>query len=253
MALFENVVAAQETEEEHAAVAQRRIKLFPYDSVAAQLLEPHGASPVDQMTLADLWASTSKGNKRAMYHSHLCADHTHDKWHVGAGISQTAASLQLAFTAIQGDSMKQLLRPELHERVMTEITALEPHVQMLNLGKGSQTQPDTGSFRAAKRSRGTESAEVAKTPTEEELRAAAKALHAWLSKPKSPLRHLLDILSASNVFYTGHVAEMVARAAIEFKPMSADQFAEAIAARARVPSRAAQREAATSSNTGLFE
>ena len=255
MALFEKAAPEQEAEEEsqHVVAAKRRTKLFPYDSVAAQLLEPHGTSSVDKMSLAELWASTAKGNKRAMYHSHLAADQEEDAWHVGAGISMTAASLQLAFTAIKGESMTQLMRPELHQKVMTEITDLEPHVQVLNLGKGSQAQPDTGSFRAAKRRKGTEAAEVAATPTEAELRAAAKALHAWLSKPKSPLRHLLDILSASNVFYTGHVAEMVARAAIEFKPMSAEQFAAAIAARARKPSATERRAAATSSNTGLFE
>ena len=90
MALFEKAAPEQEAEEEsqHVVAAKRRTKLFPYDSVAAQLLEPHGTSSVDKMSLAELWASTAKGNKRAMYHSHLAADQEEDAWHVGAGRNQ---------------------------------------------------------------------------------------------------------------------------------------------------------------------
>ena len=45
----------------------RRTKLFGYDSVAAQLLEPYGTSALGGMTLPDLWKATQQGNRKAAY------------------------------------------------------------------------------------------------------------------------------------------------------------------------------------------
>ena len=94
MALFDET----ETKEPVAAEqpSNRRTKLFPWDSVASKLFEPHRESALDKLSLQDVWTAASKGNKKAMYHSHLCADLASDTWHVGAGISLTAASLLAA-------------------------------------------------------------------------------------------------------------------------------------------------------------
>ena len=133
-------------------VAGRRTKLFPWDSVATQLFEPHGESALDAMSLKQIWEAAMKGNKKAAYHSHLC-DKTTDAWHVGAGISLTAASLLAAIKHFRNPDIKKIIVPELYAKVENELQALEPKLQLLNLGKGSQSQKD--SFRAAKRLKAT--------------------------------------------------------------------------------------------------
>ena len=56
-----------------AATESRRVKLFPWDSPAMQLLEPYGESAIDNLSMPKLWEAVSKGNQKAKYHSHLCA------------------------------------------------------------------------------------------------------------------------------------------------------------------------------------
>ena len=136
-------------------VAGRRAKLFPWDSVATQLFEPHGESALDAMSLKQIWEAAMKGNKKAAYRSHLCADKTTDAWRVGAGISLTAASLLSATKHFRNPDIKKIIVPELYAKVENELQALEPKLQLLNPGKGSQSQKDTGSFQAAKRLKAT--------------------------------------------------------------------------------------------------
>ncbi|CAE7285846.1 Usp17le [Symbiodinium sp. KB8] len=230
--------------------AERRVKLCPWDSVAAQLLEPYGESAFDSLTLDKLWSAASRGNRKARYHSHLCAAQEEDAWHVGAGISQTAASLLAAIKNFRSKDMQQLIKPDLYTKVEEEINTLEPTLKVLNLGRGSQTQQDTGSFRETKKRKiGDAPAEM---PTAADMAKAARALHAWLKQERSPFRSLLFSLSGSNSYYTAHVAETVARAAIAQKPMTADHFEEAMQARmGKTPATTSSPgTAATSTNLG---
>ena len=48
------------------------------------------------MSLEQLWKGTAKGNRKTAYHSHLAAPQETDPWHIGAGISITAAALLAA-------------------------------------------------------------------------------------------------------------------------------------------------------------
>ena len=229
----------------------RRVRLYPWDSVASQLFEPHGVSALDGLSNKELWESASRGNKKACYHSHLCADPSKDPWHVGAGISITAATLLNAIQFMKSDDMSKLLKQEWYDKIMEDIASIEPSLQVLNLGKGSQAERDTGSFRAAKQ-RKTEQAPKTQ-PTTEQLATAAKAFHAWLSKPKSALRGALFVLAGSNTFYAAHAANRVARAAVEYKPMSSENFVEMMLARARIPQDVAEPKDRPSDSTGLFE
>ena len=111
------------------------MKLFPWDAVAAQMLEPFGESSCDGMSLESLWAAAAKGNKTAQYHSHLCASQSQDPWHVGAGISLTAAVLLAAIKHFHNDDMKHLLKPEFDQKIEQEVQNLEPILKVLNLGK----------------------------------------------------------------------------------------------------------------------
>ncbi len=237
-----------------AAPANRRTKLFPWDSVASQLLEPYGESALDAMSLQEVWAAASKGNKKAQYHSHLCADQAADPWHVGAGISLTAAGLLAAMKHLQSEDMKKLIAPQPYTKIEQEIKELEPVLKLLNLGKGSQQNKDTGSFRSAKRQKMTASGTEGLQGTEKEVLDAARAFHKWLNQPKSALRSVLFLLSGGNTFYSAHCAEVVARAAVKHKPMTEDQFADAMKARMhKMPEPATQAGGTSSDATGLFD
>ena len=235
-----------------APEGNRRTKLYPWDSVASQLFEPHGESAFDNMSLKKVWEAAMKGNRKAAYHSHLCASQANDAWHVGAGLSLTAASLLAAIRHFRTEEMKQLLKPDLYAKVEAELGALEPVFIALNMGKGSQVQRDTGSFREAKRQKTSASTAEPNTATPEEVQRAAVTFHAWLEKPKSPFRSLLFILSGSNTYYAAHVAETVARAAVQEKPMSQDDFKNAMIARmSQAPAPAATAKGSDAS--GLFD
>ena len=125
---------------------------------------------------------------------------------------------------------------------------------LLNLGKGSQHSKDTGSFRAAKRHKSTATSTDGMTGTEQETLDAARAFHRWLSSPKSAFRSVLFLLSGANTFYSGHCAEVVARAGLQHKPITEDQFVEAMKARAqKMPQPVSSSRGTGSDTSGLFD
>ena len=213
--------------------AARRVKLYGWDSVAAQLLEPFGESALDKLSLQELWKAASEGNKKTAYHSHLCADKETDKWHVGAGVSTTAAAIQAAIKHLESKEMRMLVRPEIYEKILVEAMELKPIVEKLNLGRGSQKHDkSTGSLSQAKRQK---NEGTVHGHSEEEVLAAVKKFHAWLSQEKSALRGALFVLSGSNTYYTSHAAEVVARACITYKPLSAEEMCDCMKARLSKP------------------
>ena len=247
--------AAEPTQESEPKVAQkqeRRVKLYSYDSVASQMLEPFGECALDGMTLEQIWKGTTKGNKRSAYHSHLAAPQDSDPWHVGAGISMTAAALLASVRNFRTQDMKNLIVPKLYQKVQEEVDVLEPILLALNFGRGSANQEYSGGFRDTKRAKTTAGGNVidpAINPMDP-LKAASE-FRAWLLKEKSAFRSFLFILSGNNTYYTGHTAELVARAAVKCKPMSEQVFCQAVTARMRKPE--TQETSKASDGTGLFD
>ncbi|CAE7485922.1 unnamed protein product [Symbiodinium sp. CCMP2592] len=231
---------------------ERRTKLYGYDSVASQMLEPYGEGALDTLSLEQIWQGTVKGNKRTAYHSHLAADQSSDGWHVGAGISMTSAALLAAIKNFKGEDMKNLIRPDLYEKVLEEVTMLEPVLLALNFGRGSAATRDTGSFREAKKAKLTVSGNVTENSGNMDPLKAAGDFRTWLVKERSPFRSLLFILSGNNSYYSGHTAELVARAAVKVKPMTEQDFIEAVKARMTKPDQTQGSKAASSDGTGLF-
>eukprot|EP00971_Amphidinium_carterae_P013658 269096-Amphidinium_carterae.1 len=178
---------------------ERRARLYPYDSVASQMLEPYSSSFSDTMSLQEVWKGSSSGSKKTKYHSHLCADQGTDAWHIGAGISQTAAAILAAITHLKTENMKKLLDADVCAKVMSEIKDLEPHLQQLNLGKGSQNERDSGSFRAVKKRKTASTSEV-QPSNEETVLKAAGAFQKWLAQESSPLRFTLFLLAGKQQF-----------------------------------------------------
>ena len=151
--------------------------------------------------------------------------------------------------------MQKIIIPSLYEKVMQEVKQLEPILEALNFGKGSATATPSSSFRDAKRMKLTASTPVTGVSTGAiDPEEAAKKFRQWLIKDKSALRSMLFILAGNNSYYTGHVAELVARAAVSCKPMSEEHFVAAVKARMQKPSEKPQSGGAASSDaTGLFD
>ena len=167
-------------------------------------------------------------------------------------MSTTAAALQAAVKNLESEDMKRLIRPELYEKIMTEANELKPVLEMLNIGKGSQKQEASGStMRQAKRAK--VGGSTVHAYTEAEVLEATKKFHAWLSQDKSALRGALFVLSGNNSYYTGHVAEVVARACIQHKPLSAADMVTCMRARLTKPAESEGSKKPGTDSTGLFD
>eukprot|EP00439_Symbiodinium_sp_Y106_P043254 s1293_g5.t1 len=117
--------AANDFKRRAAPKQERRVKLYSYDSVAAQMLEPFGECALDGMTLEQIWKGTAKGNKRFAYHSHLAAPQDSDPWHAGAGISMTAAALLASVRNFRTEDMKNLILPKLYQKAVFALPGFE--------------------------------------------------------------------------------------------------------------------------------
>ena len=228
--------------------AGRREKLYWYDSVASQVLNPYGATNFSDQTTETVWRAASKGSKRVAFHTDLTAT---DPWRQGVGISRSAEALLAAIDLLESDNVKQLVKEEPLARAMEEVAALKPHLAVLNSGKGSQGGPKEPTLAQLKRRRTDQTSDTA-AHSEAEVRAAATTVYKWLQKENTPLRAILHILAGSGAFFAGHVAEKVLRAAAKYKPFTEDSWVEAAMARNRTQAAPASGNAAPSDSHGLF-
>ena len=164
----------------------------------------------------------------------------------------TAAALLASVRNFRTQDMKNLIVPKLCQKVQEEVDVLEPILLALNFGKGSANQEHSGGFRDAKRPKTTAGGNVIDSAANpmDPLKAASE-FRAWLLKEKSAFRSFLFILAGNNTYYTGHTAELVARAAVKCKPMSEQDFLQAVTARMRKPE--TQETSKACDGTGLFD
>ena len=50
-----------------ATANARRVKLYSYDAMAAQALNPHGASAFTDQTTDKVWEAAARGNRKAAF------------------------------------------------------------------------------------------------------------------------------------------------------------------------------------------
>ena len=249
--LFEQGTAAPTGTAKGAAGAapstERRDKLFVYDAAAAQALNPYGCSQFTDSLPEEVWNMVSKGNNRAKFHSELASD---DAWRIGVGISRTAETLLEGIHLLRTGNVSKLLKPEPLELALDEAAALEPYLEVLNFGKGSEKDASPGNLASLKRRK---LEDAAAPPLKEEVTEAADALHAWLQQKTSPLRAIFVVLAGSGAFWAAHVAEKVARAAVIHKPLEGPAMRNAALARRKEHTAGAQSSAAADDASGLFD
>ena len=228
-----------------AARQEKRIKLKNIDLVPSQVLNPSGVSDIDGMSLQDLWAATAKGNKWCEFHSELASQ---DNYRMGIGLSRFAEAVLAGIEKLSDPNVKAALKEDVWEKASEEAERMTPFLKALNAGKGSQQdnqREDAGFAAMRKRAKLSQPAH-----TEDAIRAAAIAVHAWLAADQSPLRAVLHILGAGGAFYVATVNEKVARAFVRARPATAATVAAAAVARGCQAAPAEQR--AEDHTAGLF-
>ena len=78
--------------------ASRREKLYWYDSVACQMLNPYGDSAFTDQSTEAVWRAAAQGNKRVAFHTELAAA---DEWRQGVGISCSAEALLASIRTLE--------------------------------------------------------------------------------------------------------------------------------------------------------
>ena len=232
------------------AKPERRVKLFPWDSLASQLFEPWGESSLDDLSLPQIYNAANKGNKKTRYHSHLCADLSTDaarRCRYLADMRDTSACNQELGKPGYGAPGKagHLCQSQGGDR------DIGTSPQDLARGEGSQESRDTGTLRQAKKQK--VSTAVRTAPTQDEVGEAAKVFHKWLAQEQSAFRSALFIVAGKNTYYAAHAAEVMARATVFQKPLTPEHIVTAMTA--RISNMAPQSGSARGSSdaTGLFE
>ena len=220
-----------------SGTGERRTSLKKYDTVAAQLLNPYGPSPLESMSLEELWKGAASGSKAAFFHTELAATGaTGGDYRVGIGLSRLAQTLLAALSKLREPNMAKLLQPRPLELALNEALQLEPHLKVLNAGKGNLATPEDANTGPTGFARSWKAASASGPPTpahtKEAIEAAAAAVHVWLAKPASPLRAIISVLSAGGSFYAANAAEKTARAWIKCKPAGEAACINAALARA---------------------
>ena len=94
----------------------RRKQLRHYDLLPAQILNPMGASGVENVSHDMLWSLMTKGNKAAMSLSEICFEEPERR---GVAISRFAEVYTLAINRLKQNSHTQtLLKPEVYSNIV---------------------------------------------------------------------------------------------------------------------------------------
>ena len=212
---------------------EKRTMLRPWDTTAAQLLNPYGASDILNMSLPEIWKAVSEGSEAARFHSELAAtDETGGNYRVGLGLSRVAETLLAGIKELRESNVAQLLKEEPYQKALTEAAELTPSLRILHAGKGRQGGMESSGTGFGKLRKQKAKQKEAPQHTPQDVEAAARAVHAWFMKRESPLRAMFNILSRGGAFYTANVADKVGRSWVAGKPAPVEDAITAALARA---------------------
>ena len=222
--LLDAAGAADTPISQNSASGEKRRKLRHYDLLPAQLLNPMGASGVESVDLRRLWRSMSAGNKVVAAFSELCLE---DSQRHGVGLSRFAEVMVLTIQRLMDTPhYSHCIKEELWTSVRQECEQILPSFTAIHAGRGGM-DAESSSIRSVAYHR-----PVARA---EDLTDHAAMVHAWLSKPSSPLRSVIAMLSAGGLFYVAQCHEKGARAWLEIGGGSLQAMQEAVTARRAAP------------------
>ncbi|CAJ1362793.1 unnamed protein product [Effrenium voratum] len=204
------------------AAEGKRVKLLTGDRVPAQFLE---RASISQVNSKELWSVVEAGHKKAAFLHELAAGQaTGGEARIGIGLSRVAEAVQKGIAELEHEKMPLLLKPEPLEKALAEAKLLKPILDVLNGGKAQAEQ--VASVGALKRKRESKAA-----PTPAQVEKAASEFHAFLSREKSALFSMLNILSGDGDFFVAYCHLKTARAWTECGGGSRDKAVAAAKAR----------------------
>jgi len=204
----------------------KRACLRHYDQIPHQVFNTMGASGVERVPLAKLWATMKGGNNVAMHLSNLCFE---DVERQNIGMSQVMEVLDKALDRFKQPEARAVINQTLYTDALKELEALQPSVNILNCG------PRSGRKSSDVASAVTHYVGATSDHNPEDVIAAAKKVFALLNEPNSKLRALLLFLSGGGLWYSSSVFEKSMRAWCSGKGLTEEEFIKVARARTFVP------------------
>ena len=198
----------------------KRDQLKRFDHLAARLIQPFGATPIEKVPLKQLWEYTSKGDANVKYYSELAEKD--NKAREGIGISRLAEILLIGIERVKSEHMRMFAKEDMLTDALAEANELEPSCRILNAQKKKRPRKSTLTDLME---------DHTPAPTEEQVEQATKSVYEWLQKPTTPLRSLLAFLAQDGVFYSSYCAARVAEGWVKEKPTTLDDAQAAAKAR----------------------
>ena len=193
--------------------SKKRVCLRHYDLVPAQMLNPMGASGIEQAPLKTLWDTMQKGNKATSYFSEYCSE---DSGRQAIALSRFCEVMLAAIDRLEAPISAKVINQKIYEEAMKEAKAIKPHLVLLNRGRASSAAPS--SMRSLAYA-------AAPAPTDAvRVQSAAEHVYEWLKQDKSMLRSVVAFLSGSGLFFVAQCHEKASRAFLEGFGCSKEHF-----------------------------
>ena len=200
-------------ESDAAAGKDKRKALRTYDLAPCQLVNGMGESAIGSVDLPTLYEVLEKGNKAVAYFSELCSD---DDTRKQVAVSRLCEILQSTRKMLDQPAYKKYIEKKLFDAAMKELNELGPHLPILISKEPTKTDDKNEEMTIGRLNYAMNKDDKEEEKKEEpQVEEAAKAMHKWLSKPKSDLRSLLALLSGNGLFYVAQCHEKSHRAYLQ--------------------------------------
>ena len=202
---------------------ERHTKLRHYDLLAAQTLNPMGASGLEIVNDRDLWRMLCEGNKQAAVFSEICLT---DPERRAVGLSRFAQVYSEAIKRFKENKYsRNLLKETVYDEIVEEADTLLDLLAKFNQSELAQRQ--MSGIRSVAYARATGGTRL----TRETMDQACTDLQKWLSK-ESLLRSFLAYLAGAGCYWSAYAHERAIRCFITAGEGTKADLLEAVTTRA---------------------
>ena len=196
---------------EHPVAKQMKDELFvsPGNALSRQMLEPYGENELGSISLEQLWKKACAGHEHCPRFTEYAI--LNDQNYQGLALAKSMKNLALGVKYAIAEDVRELWDAKVYEAFEAEATELLPHLNVLSGGQMRKADKKLNAYRVATIDRG-------------EAEKSAKAVYAWLQKPRSHLRAILKMLAKGGAFYTAFANEKLTRAYIAGENVTEQQW-----------------------------
>ena len=158
------------------------------------------------------------GTRKAAFLHELAAtlaatERTGGDMRVGIGLSRVAEALSNAIAKFRDLRIALLTKKEILDKALAEAKVLDPHLRVINAGKGSTGSSKPVSVGSLKRKR--EAEKEGRAATEQEVEACAGVIFDFLKRDKSALLSVLNLMASDGDMCVAYCHLKTARAWVE--------------------------------------